>query len=198
MLAMKLSKTELRAKLKSQRQNLAEADVKAWSEKIIGRCIKLIPWTEIKTLHTYVPVLKENEVDSWHLLEYAWQMHPKIKTAVPVLSSSGKYDSVLVAPSTKWQRQGLRIPEPIDGEVLPDGEQFDVVIVPMLGFDKAGHRLGHGKGWYDRFLATQPRALTIGLCYEFGLIKQGLPHEPHDVAVRHIVTEKIARKTATA
>ncbi len=192
------TKSELREKLKLQRQNLSKADVKRWSEKIAASCIELIPWQSITSLHVYVPVLKENEVDCWHLLEYAWRFHPQIKTAVPVLSSSGKYDSVLVAPSTKWQSQGPRIPEPIDGKVLTDGAQFDVIIVPMLGFDVSGYRLGHGLGWYDRFLATQPQALTIGLCYEFGLIKQGLPHEPHDVAVRHVVTEKIARKAATA
>ena len=60
----------------------------------------------------------------------------------------------------------------------------------MLGFDKTGHRLGYGGGFYDKFLASQKKALIIGLCYEFGHIKTDIPHEPHDIPLQQIVTEK--------
>lgn len=192
---MNLSKSDLRTTLKHERQSLSEQDAQAKSQKIAVRCMELIPWQTIKSLHTYVPVLKENEVDAWHLLEYAWQKYPHIQTVVPRLNKNGKYDSVLVSPTTNWRRQGLRIPEPIGGEVLLDGARFDVIVVPMLGFDESGYRLGHGKGWYDKFLATQPQAITIGLCYGFGRVKQGLPKEPHDIPLKYIVTEKTISKT---
>jgi 5,10-methenyltetrahydrofolate synthetase len=66
---------------------------------------------------------------------------------------------------------------------------FDAVIVPMLGFDpRTLHRLGYGGGYYDRFLAAQPAAHKIGVCYEIGKV-EGLPNEPHDIPLDMIITE---------
>ena len=165
------------------------------SHDIAARCIKLIPWQDIASLHIYVPVLKEHEPDSWPVLEYSWQNYPQITTAVPVRNKTDEYGSMVVTPETKWLRRNVRIPRPLDDTVLAKGSKFDVIIVPMLGFDKQGYRLGHGKGWYDRFLPTQPNAQTIGLCYEFGLVPEGLPHEDHDVPVDYVITEISTYKT---
>jgi 5-formyltetrahydrofolate cyclo-ligase len=62
------------------------------------------------------------------------------------------------------QANKLGIPEPING-VLANPRLIDIVLVPMLGFDLNGHRLGYGQGFYDRFLANDCRAdiLKIGL-----------------------------------
>ncbi len=65
---------------------------------------------------------------------------------------------------------------------------------PVLGFDNQGYRIGYGKGWYDKFLATQPRAVTIGLAYEISRVKEGLPKEPHDIPLKYIITEKTITK----
>lgn len=58
-------------------------------------------------------------------------------------------------------------------------KQYDVIIVPVLGFDKDNYRLGRGGGWYDRFLVNQTRAISLGLAYSFCLAKD-VPNEPHD------------------
>lgn len=70
-------------------------------------------------------------------------------------------------------------------------QQFDVIIIPLLGFNEDGYRLGRGGGWYDRFLTTQPRALKIGVGYENTLVEFNL--EPHDVRMDIIITEKNSR-----
>lgn len=191
---MNTAKDSIRKRLKMERQKLSEADTMKWSEKIAASCIELTDWENIKTMHTYVPVTKEHEPDGWYLLEYCWQNYPNITTAVPVKNKQGDYDGVVVGLNTEWYSRGIRIPRPLGGEKLSKDFQFDVIFVPMLGFDDSGHRLGHGKGWYDRFLATQPNALKVGMCYEFGFIKNGLPHEPHDVPLDFVVTEKAVRK----
>ncbi len=80
--------------------------------------------------------------------------------------------------------------EPPKTELLPDDFQFDVIIVPVLGFDADGFRLGYGKGHYDRFLAKQAGSLTIGLAYQDGFIADGLPHEPHDIPLSLVITEE--------
>ncbi len=68
---------------------------------------------------------------------------------------------------------------------LPE-KLFDVIIVPVLACDGENYRLGMGKGWYDRFLATQPQAHTIGLAYKEAQLPI-LPREPHDIALDTIL-----------
>ena len=71
----------------------------------------------------------------------------------------------------------------------PPPDTFDVVIMPMLGFDpKTLHRIGYGGGYYDRFLATQPEAQKIGVCYDSAQTTD-LPSEPHDIQLNQIITE---------
>lgn len=65
---------------------------------------------------------------------------------------------------------------------------FDYILVPLYGFNETGFRLGHGGGWYDKFLATQPKAIKIGVGLSLSLIN--FQEEPHDIAMDMIVTEK--------
>lgn len=66
---------------------------------------------------------------------------------------------------------------------------FDLIVVPGMAFDASGHRLGRGKGFYDRFLAKHPNVPTIGLCFDFQLVKE-VPAEPFDKPVDYVVCEK--------
>jgi 5-formyltetrahydrofolate cyclo-ligase len=63
----------------------------------------------------------------------------------------------------------------------------DIILVPLLAFDAAGHRLGYGGGYYDRTL-VETRATTIGIAY-VGQQIPSLPCEPHDMALDAILTE---------
>ncbi len=78
------------------------------------------------------------------------------------------------------------IPHPVEGPaVLPDA-----LLVPLLGFDEAGYRLGHGGGYFDRTLAAlRPRPLAIGVGFELGRIATIHP-EAHDIPMDMIVTER--------
>ena len=87
------------------------------------------------------------------------------------------------------------IPEPVDPPELFEPFQLDLVFVPLLGFDRRGHRLGHGGGYYDRsfaFLNEQVRPtepLLVGIAYAF----QELPRvedQAWDVPLDFIATER--------
>jgi len=67
----------------------------------------------------------------------------------------------------------------------PFREEIDLVIVPGIAFDKQGHRIGRGKGFYDRFLKTTS-AHTIGVCFFFQLF-ENLPVMPYDVPVKEVI-----------
>ena len=82
----------------------------------------------------------------------------------------------------------FRIPEPI--EIMKVAyKNIDSVLVPGIAFDKEGSRIGYGLGYYDKFLAKVPKAVKIGLCFDFQIVDK-VPREEHDVPVDFIVTEK--------
>jgi 5-formyltetrahydrofolate cyclo-ligase len=69
-------------------------------------------------------------------------------------------------------------------------EMIDLLIVPGLAFDTRGYRLGHGRGYYDRFLTEKRNMISIGLAFDFQLAKtQTLPHTRDDMKIDKIVTE---------
>jgi 5-formyltetrahydrofolate cyclo-ligase len=67
-------------------------------------------------------------------------------------------------------------------------EQLDLLIVPGVGFDRTGHRLGYGGGFYDHYLEHYP-GWTIGLGFDCQLV-DALPRQPHDHPIRMLITEK--------
>lgn len=88
---------------------------------------------------------------------------------------------------------GMKQPVPT-GSPVPT-IQIDVFLVPGLGFDAHGNRIGRGAGYYDRELAKQrPDSLAIGVTTEARIVDQ-LPVEPHDRPMTHLVTEFGVRET---
>jgi len=72
------------------------------------------------------------------------------------------------------------IPEPIEGRVV-EPKEFDVVLIPLLAFDVNGHRVGYGKGFYDRYLAAcRPDCLKIGISF-FEVMAPIEDVEAHDI-----------------
>lgn len=79
------------------------------------------------------------------------------------------------------------IREPTSGEVVPIGE-IDLLLVPGVAFDRSGHRLGRGGGFYDRILADPAlRAMRCGVAFECQMVER-VPTEQHDQLVQVIVT----------
>ncbi len=75
--------------------------------------------------------------------------------------------------------------------------QPTVLLVPLIGFDAAGHRLGQGGGYYDRTLAASvKKPLTIGIGYEFGRLDTIHP-QPHDIPMDAIVTDSRVERFGT-
>src|SRR5262249_165220 len=72
---------------------------------------------------------------------------------------------------------------------------IELVLVPGIAFDRQGHRLGFGGGYFDRFLPKAPKAFRIGLAFEVQLSDDALPKEAHDAQLDCIVTEKSIIKT---
>ncbi len=83
--------------------------------------------------------------------------------------------------------------EPAASSPAVDASELELVVVPGLCFDRDGYRLGYGRGYFDRFLATlAPGVPCVGVTLD-ALVVPRLPREPHDVPVTHLVTESGVR-----
>lgn len=94
---------------------------------------------------------------------------------------------ILPYDESRLELGSFHIEEPT-GTNTVDAEEIELIIVPAVAFDKKGHRLGRGKGFYDRLLG-QTKATKIGIGYEFQVMDE-IPTEPHDVAMDIVITEQ--------
>ena len=164
-----MNKPALRLQLKQARQGLSETERLALSHQICER-LEAIDWSDVHTIHCFEPIAALNEVD---VLPFMKKLHITYPTTQLYTSKriDGNWQTV------SWQKH-----------ITTDKKQFDIVIVPMLGFDAYLHRIGYGGGYYDRFLATQTQAKKIGVCFELGKL-QHIPTESHDISLDIIATE---------
>ncbi len=105
-------------------------------------------------------------------------------TRTPKKGSLTVHDATSAMETHPW---GYR--QPVEGSVEVDPGEIDVVLVPGALFDRAGGRLGHGRGYYDRLLAScRPDVLKVGITTVNALVER-LPTEPHDISMTHLATE---------
>jgi 5-formyltetrahydrofolate cyclo-ligase len=116
------------------------------------------------------------------------QALPSVATAERVLVFTTIVGEPDTAPFVRWcERYGKLTAVP---EEAVDVDWPDVAIVPGLAITRAGHRLGQGGGWYDRFLDRVPaRCTTIGVGFAPQVL-DALPIEPHDVTLQYVVTDR--------
>ncbi|MDE6269633.1 MAG: 5-formyltetrahydrofolate cyclo-ligase, partial [Muribaculaceae bacterium] len=97
---------------------------------------------------------------------------------------------ILPYERTRTHLGAFRIEEP-DGEDKADVADMDLIVVPAVAYDSKGRRVGRGKGYYDRLLATA-RGVKVGVAYDFQLVEAegdfAFEVEDHDVAVDYVIT----------
>jgi len=96
-----------------------------------------------------------------------------------------------ITKETEWLKGTFGIEEPVSGSDWADEESPAILLCPLVGFDRAGNRLGMGKGCFDRWLETHQHRITeiIGLAFSCQEVA-AIPSEPHDIPLNTIITEK--------
>ena len=74
------------------------------------------------------------------------------------------------------------------GKEFVDLDSVEVIVVPGVAFDREGHRMGRGRGFYDRLLKATANAYKIGVAFDFQIVNH-VPTEPHDVMMDAVVSE---------
>jgi 5-formyltetrahydrofolate cyclo-ligase len=117
---------------------------------------------------TYSPIKVLNEFDPQIITDYCYFKNPGQQLFYPVIVDDKKEQkiiSMIVDDETIFKTNKYGIEEPVDGiDMFPS--EIDLVIVPLLYFDKTGNRVGYGKGYYDKFLKKcRKDCIKIGFCY---------------------------------
>jgi 5-formyltetrahydrofolate cyclo-ligase len=167
-----------------------------WSVAIQRRVIDLPSFAASRTVALYAPL--GGEPDTRALWEAASRAGKRV-----MLPGLGAQEQPEFRPAGRPEALSvgqLGFQEPARGESVPAVE-IDLFLAPGLAFDRQGHRLGRGKGFYDRLLAgRRPDSTTVGITFEAVLVDQ-LVSEPHDVVMDFVVTEAAlytARRTSPA
>lgn len=185
--------SSLRQHLRNQRKALSSAYREAALKNIIQTVLSIPQFIKAKTIAGYIGF--DGEVDALPLLELALQQHkqcfiPRVHTDLKHATMefvSFKHLHELVANS-------FGILESLSKNTYPV-QNLDLVLTPLVGFNTAGHRLGMGKGYYDRCFefittisSTEKRPFMLGLAFECQY-SEAIIQQPHDIALDAIVTE---------
>jgi 5-formyltetrahydrofolate cyclo-ligase len=183
-----VGKTAIRRELLLRRRALGRDE---WLQMSVAIQAHLMDMTEVLSaskVHCYVSMEDEREVSTAGLL--AWLHSERKMVCMPyiergcMVAATYQQDQCFSIPGI-----GPPVPDPL---ITTDKVAFDLVIVPLVGADPKGGRLGYGKGWYDRFFAQLDslgvHPLRIGLAFGFQLL-DALPSDPWDQLLDMVVTE---------
>ncbi|WP_420582414.1 5-formyltetrahydrofolate cyclo-ligase [Reichenbachiella sp.] len=137
-------------------------------------------------IHSFLSIEKNREVNTWPLIEWFKRRGKQIVIS-RCSNSSNELTHYLFEEYKQLKDSKYGIPEPQYGTVvLP--KELDIVLVPLLVFDRIGQRVGYGAGYYDRFLAECPsNCIKVGLSLAPPLDK--IPFaEPHDIPMDYCIT----------
>lgn len=176
------TKAELRKKYKVMRDEIQPGTAAELSRKICEQLIQSDLFRRADEILMYYPL--NNEADIRYAAQIAWEEGKKV--AFPV--TEGDVMMFCKAESFVGFTEGpFGIMEPPRDN--PADWISPLVLVPGLVFTKDGGRIGYGKGFYDRYLASHPDCITAGICYEFQLCSH-VPMDEHDRYQKYIVTDK--------
>lgn len=190
-------KAALRSRLRNLRRHLAVDEHARLNQRISDHLLSSSLLLPGSSLGLYLPT--DYEVDTTPILHHAWQLG--CHAHLPVVDDSSQtmaFYPVRPEDLLRPSRWGILEP-PVEGRRACPLAQLELLLIPLVGFDPVGHRLGFGGGYFDRALApltAQPRPRRIGLAYGFQEVAE-LPDEPHDVRLHGVVTEAGLRLFAT-
>jgi 5-formyltetrahydrofolate cyclo-ligase len=183
-----MTKQQLRKIFLQKRSSLSEAEYFQLNYQLCEIFFAGIDLSFIKVLHTFIPIEKNKEPNTWLLIDRIRREFPHIRLSIPrVNSETGELESFFFEGLHQLQPNTWGIPEPKQG-VPVEPEKIDMVLVPLLAFDKKGNRVGYGKGFYDKFLITcKPACQKIGISL-FNEVDEIEDIDDHDIPVNKVVT----------
>ena len=185
MFIMNNSKFFLRKYFKKQRLLLDTNQVQGLSKRIFENLLELNIW-EKSFYHLYLSNEINNEVETDEIVNLLFMKNKRV--FVPKILGKDLLN-IEISNNTNYSLNQLGIREPISSN-QKDASLLEVIFVPLLIFDKLGHRVGYGGGYYDKFLGNiKDDVLKVGLSL-FDPIDEIQDIEKHDISLDYIITPK--------
>jgi len=184
-------KAKLRSKYKALRNELSNDYIESQSLDIANRLLELDIWDKTY-YHLFLSITEHKEIQTEFILHI---LHAKDKEVIISKSNFKTHEltNYLLTDNTVIKTNSWGIPEPVDG-IEVNNSKIDLVFVPLLAFDKQGHRVGYGKGFYDKFLSKcKPETIKIGLSF-FDAESQIEGIIESDISLDYCVTPKTIYK----
>ena len=180
------NKKALRASIKQKRRALSIEYRQQASRKMQAELTRLPCYQAAEYIMLYMAMPDEVQLDEL----IAMVLKDGKKAVIPLVTGAGLMEAVELSDMADLvpDKYGIKtVSEEKRRLIAPD--KIDLIIVPGVAFDKAGHRLGMGGGFYDRFMLRASRAVRAALAYDCQLLA-AVPAEVHDLTVDYIITEK--------
>ncbi|MFH1645495.1 MAG: 5-formyltetrahydrofolate cyclo-ligase [Candidatus Omnitrophota bacterium] len=182
-----IEKCEKRAKILEILRLRTSEERSLESEKIKEKLFEDKDFQAAKTIMFYVS--KDYEVNTWSMIQEAIELGKRVVLPATDTKEKKLIVSEIKDLSTQLYKGAFGIYEPkkeyIETVAVND---IDIIIVPGIAFDKEGNRIGHGGGYFDRFLHTLPRSiLTIGLAFKCQIL-ESINTLPWDIPVARLIT----------
>ena len=183
---MSIDKAALRRLCLQRRRDLTAEERAAASAAVCARLAALPELAQARTVFSYLAAEDEVDLDALHRL----LRERGATVAFPRVIGRGAMEALVPGEGSELIRSGfgLREPDPARAAAL-EPSAFDLVLIPCVGFDRTGRRLGHGGGYYDRYLAACPRAKRIAAAFACQELP-ALEAESWDQSVHAVVTEQ--------
>ena len=176
---MKERKRELRKRIAQQKTQYSDATLKELSAEILTQLEATAEFGRAQTLLIYHSM--KDEVHTHAFIE-KWSQHKRIVLPVVV---GDELELRLYTRPEDLATSSYGIAEPI-GERFIDYTLIDLAVIPGVAFDAAGHRLGRGKGYYDKLL-PHIHATKIGICFSFQFVEE-VPAEAFDIPMNAVIS----------
>jgi len=159
-----MTKAEVRKQYLQKRAGLAEAEYLQLNYRLCEQFFAHIDVSFLKVIHTFIPMEKNREPNTWLIIDRIRREYPHIRLSVPrVNNQTADMESFYFEGLHQLKMNTWGIQEPKQG-VPTEPEEIDLVLVPLLAFDNTGQRVGYGKGFYDKFLPRcKPTCQRLGI-----------------------------------
>lgn len=180
------TKTELRKAYKQKRRQLESGARFHLSNKVVKNALLyLADKPHIQHIHVFLPIKRLYEINTFPLINALVQQDKDIYTSVSD-HDSREMNTVKLTVNQNFIEDKYGIPVPAEWQ-KGDDELIQLIFMPLLAYDLKGHRLGYGKGFYDRFLSKFPKEVVKAGLSLF-TPENEIPVEPHDIPLDICIT----------
>jgi len=169
--------------MKTKLDSLSSGDYQTFNSNIERNFSKLEMLKRVKNIMLYYSIRQEVQTEA--IINFLLKADKRV--ALPVCLPERQLQASIIEDLNQLQPAAFGLVEPRPEAAILDPQQIDLVVVPGVVFDERGYRLGHGAGYYDRFLLKTTHSFKLGLAYDFQVIPE-LPLESHDIRMNGILT----------